>query len=228
MRRFKSGSYRSQAFIDVDEVYPQEISGMVFAELATESQDPVELAVSCQKLSESEDSGELLRYPELIRMLMGYKRHWQIQLAMATSLKNLVEEGEHEWVLNEIPSDLLCATLIEDSYRNSTQASQLFLQLAQTDGKAFANKVYADAIDDSLADFVFLTDNDDACNNVLKVFQELWLGGGLAERPSFNKVFRGIANALDKRSDSDLHAECLEFLAKLFTSGGAQMLEIAA
>jgi hypothetical protein len=91
--------------------------------------------------------------------------------------------------------------------------------LALCDDSDFIDKVFQDNIDDRLAEFFLECDNEDACNNILKVFVVLFRTGNLEDRAAFDRLLRAISHTLDKRSDSDLLAESLEFLQELFSAG---------
>ena len=62
--------------MDIDEKYPQEIDSRAFSSLVDVSNDPLELACACRKLTESDNYEDLTAHADLIRALMAYKKHW--------------------------------------------------------------------------------------------------------------------------------------------------------
>jgi hypothetical protein len=99
----------------------------------------------------------------------------------------------------------------------------MFLALATIDIASFAAVVYEKGLADKLADFMVATDNDDACNNGLKIFRMLWdFDASLRNQACFKRLLRAMAKACDKRSDSDLQNDSLDFLKLIYSKGGSQ------
>ena len=209
MRRFRSGSYRSQSFVDVDENYPQEIDASAFSQLVEVSKDPLELAVSCRKLSESDNYADLMASADLVRALMDYKRHWQILLEITTALKNLAEQGETKWILNEMTHEQLTGLMVPDSYQNSDALADLMSALASNFSRMNPELIM------SLMQFFDECENEGACFTILRLFQGLF-NKNLLNMKFLQRWIQSLCKCLINRSDTDLIYNTLVFIEYLY------------